>query len=370
MPVPFLDLQAQYQSLKSEIDPAIQSVIDSCAFSLGPAVQQFEEEFASYCGVKHCIGVGSGTAALTILMQAHGVKEGDEVITAANSFFASAEAISLTGATPVLVDVIEETANMDPTKLENAITKNTKAILPVHLYGSPADMDAVNVIAKKHDLLVFEDAAQAQGSLYKGKKAGSLADGAAFSFYPGKNLGAYGEAGAITTNDNDIAELCDKMRRHGEPVRYTHDIVAYNERMDGIQGAVLSVKLKHLDEWNERRRENAELYRKNLKGVGDIHFIEVPNACTSSMHLFVMKTEKRDALQEHLKKHDVASGIHYPIPIHLQPAYKDRGWKKGDFPVAEKLAEEILSLPMYPELKDKKIDEVCKCVQNFFLEKQ
>jgi dTDP-4-amino-4,6-dideoxygalactose transaminase len=357
MPVPFLDLRAQYNSIKGEIDPAIQKVIESAAFALGPAVENFEKEFASYCGVSHCIGVSSGTSAITLLLKAHKIGPGDEVITAANSFVASAEGITHAGATPVLVDALEVTANMNPSLIEKKITTKTKAILAVHLYGQPADMDPIREIARKRKLLVFEDAAQAHGALYKGKRAGSLADGATCSFYPGKNLGAYGEAGAVLTNDPHIAESIRMLRDHGSKKKYEHEIIGWNERMDGIQGAVLSVKLKHLDAWNALRRKHAEHYRSHLQNVD---FFEEAPGCISNYHLFVIKTQNRAALQKHLKEKGTDTGIHYPTPIHLQKAYAFLGYKQGDFPFSEKLAKEILSLPMYAELTEEKIEEVVR----------
>jgi dTDP-4-amino-4,6-dideoxygalactose transaminase len=352
MSVPFLDLQAQYRSIKAEVDPAMQQVLDSSAYVLGPAVEAFEKDFAAYCGAAHCIAVNSGTAALALLMQAYDIGAGDEVITVTNSFFASAEAISEIGATPVLVDCTDDTALMDPTLIEAAITPRTKAIIPVHLYGQPADMDSINAIAKKHGLLVFEDACQAHGARYNGKRTGSLADGAAFSFYPGKNLGCYGEGGAITTDNADIATKLRVLREHGSPKKYHHDMVGWNERMDGIQGAVLGVKLKHLDTWNAARRAHAETYRTNLPAAAKLFGIQ--SGSESVYHLFVIRVADRDNVQKKLADKGIATGIHYPVPIHLQPAYSGR-WKMGDFPNAEKQANEILSLPMFAELTDDQI---------------
>ncbi len=368
MPVPFLDLKAQYASIKREIDPAIQAVVDSCAFASGPFVEKFEKAFAEYCGAKHCIGVGNGTSALELILRAYGIGRGDEVITVANSFFASAEAISLANATPILVDCNEDDALIDTTKIEQAITKKTKAIIPVHLYGQCADMDTVIAIAKKHSLIVIEDACQAHGSLYKGKKAGlpaetlakagSMAHAGAFSFYPGKNLGAYGEGGAVTTNDEAIAKKIRMLRDHGMPEKYKHAIVGKNERMDGIQGAVLSVKLPHLDAWNNARRKNAALYRELLTDNPNVKLFTAHADRSSNYHLFVMRVKNRDVVQEKLKQQGISTGIHYPIPIHLQEAYAGI-WKKGDFPVAENMAGEILSLPMFPELTEEQIRDVC-----------
>jgi dTDP-4-amino-4,6-dideoxygalactose transaminase len=366
MSVPFVDLKAQYQSLKKEIDPVMLDVVANTQFILGPAVKKFEEDFAFYCEARHSIGLNSGTAALTLLLQAHHIGPGDECIVPANTFFATAEGVSSIGATPVFVDCEAESALIDRLKIEAVITKKTKAILPVHLYGQPADMDEIHAIAQKHHLHVIEDACQAHGATYKGKKAGSLADGAAFSFYPGKNLGAYGDAGGVTTNDEGIAKTIRMLRDHGSDVKYHHELVGWNERMDGIQGAVLDIKLKYLDNWNKSRYEHAQSYQEALNGIGDIRFIEEKKDRTQIYHLFVIRTSKRDALQRHLNDAGIQSGIHYPIPLHLQKAYTSLGHKKGDFPNAEKLCDEILSLPMFPELTESLIDEVVSSVKTFF----
>ncbi len=358
MSVPFLDLKAQYRSIKKEVDPAIQAVIDTCAFASGPAVEKFEKNFAKYCSAKHCIGVGNGTSALELILRAYGIGEGDEVITVTNSFFASAEAISLANATPVLVDCNEDDALIDTMNIEAAITKKTKAIIPVHLYGQCADMDEIMTIAKKHNLIVIEDACQAHGALYKGKKAGSMGHAAAFSFYPGKNLGAFGEAGAVTTNDDDVNATIRMLRDHGMQEKYKHKIVGKNERMDGIQGAVLDAKLSHLDAWNDARRSHATLYRELLKDHPAIKLFTAHDERISNYHLFVVRVENRDLVQTKLKDKGIATGIHYPIPIHLQEAYAGK-WKKGDFPVAEKIAGELLSLPMFAELTEEMVREVC-----------
>lgn len=359
MRVPFLDLKAQYSSIKHEIDPAMQSILASCAFAGGPAVEAFEKAFASYCGTKHCIAVGNGTSAIELILLGLGIGTGDEVITVANSFFASAEAISNARATPVLVDCFENDALIDTTKIEAAITPKTKAILPVHLYGQCADMDAIHAIAKKHNILVIEDACQAHGSLYHGKKAGSLGHAAAFSFYPGKNLGAYGEGGAVTTNDDTLALKIRTLRDHGMPEKYVHAVIGRNERMDGIQGAVLSVKLPHLDTWNAARRAHALQYRSRLEQVEGITLIASHDERISNYHLFVIRVKNRDDVQKKLKDKGIATGIHYPIPIHLQQAYAGI-WKQGDFPIAEKIAGEIVSLPMYAELTEAQVEEVCE----------
>lgn len=362
MSVPFLDLQAQYRAIKPEVDAAMSRVLDASTYIGGPAVEAFEKDFAAFTGTAHCVGLNSGTAALALLLQASKIGPSDEVITVANSFFASAEAISEVGAVPVLVDCREEDGLIDTTKIEAAITPKTKAIIPVHLYGQPADMDAVNDISKRHDLLVFEDACQAHGATYKGRPAGSLADGAAFSFYPGKNLGAYGDAGAVTTNDSDLAATIRKLREHGSSVKYRHELVGWNERMDGLQGAVLGVKLEHLSTWNDRRRALAELYRQHLPSWA-VPFT-THNDRVSAMHLFVVRVENRDAVQKHLADRGIQTGIHYPTPIHLQPAYEGL-WKQGDFPVAENLAEKVLSLPMYAELTKEAVAETCAALAAF-----
>jgi dTDP-4-amino-4,6-dideoxygalactose transaminase len=364
MSIKFLDLQAQYQSIKPEMDEAIDGVLKSSAYILGPRVEEFESAFAKYCDVEHCVALGSGTAAVALLLQAHGIGPGDEVITAANTFFATAEGASEIGAIPVLVDCDEETALMNISELERAFTARTKAIMPVHFYGQVADMDAINDIARRRNILVLEDACQAHGAMYKGKKAGSLAAGAAFSFYPGKNLGAYGDAGAVITNDPEIARVIRLLREHGSPKKYYHEIVGWNERMDAIQGAVLGVKLRHLDRWNDRRRAIAELYRKKLPA--DVKTIKECAYGSPIYHLFVIRTPERDRLQAFLKKRGIECGIHYPIPLHLQKAYADRGWNVGDFPVAERLAKSILSLPMFPEMTNAQVEEVCRAVEEFF----
>lgn len=364
MPVPFLDLKAQYRTIKPEIDPAMQSVIDSCAFALGPAVEKFERAFAAYCGVKHCIGVGSGTAALELILRALDIGPGDEVITVANTFFASAEAVSLVGATPILADCREEDALINPEDIKKRITKKTRAIIPVHLYGQCADMDALAAIAKKHGVSLIEDACQAHGSTYKGAKAGSLAFAAAFSFYPGKNLGAFGEGGGITTDDDSLAEKVRMLRDHGMPEKYKHSLVGYNERMDGIQGAVLDVKLKYLDRWNSARRSHSATYRKLLSKDPRVKLFSEYSDREQNYHLFVIRVPNRDKVQQNLKAKGIATGIHYPIPIHLQKAYAGMGWKKGDFPIAEKLAGEILSLPMFAEMTEEQVKEVCAVLQS------
>jgi len=353
--VPFLDLKAQYLSIKSEIDAAIQKVLDSTAFAGGPFVKQFEEEFAAYCGTKYAIGVSSGTEALWLALLALGIGPGDEVITVPNTFIATTEAINWCGATPVFIDIDEKTYNMNPALLEAAITPRTKVVILVHLYGQPADMDPILAVARKHGLYVVEDACQAHGAEYKGKKTGSMGDAGCFSFYPGKNLGAYGEAGAVTTNNPEIRDKISMIRDHGQAKKYYHDMVGVNGRMDGIQGAVLSVKLKHLDKWNSARISHAGEYNRLLCGNSSIVLPFQAKECKHVYHLYVVRVKDRDRLLEDLKKQDVFCGIHYPVPLHLQKAYSTLGFKKGDFPVTEKCAEGLLSLPMFAELTDAQV---------------
>lgn len=365
MQVPFVDLKAQYQTIKPEVDQAIQNVVSNTAFILGKAVSDFEKDFASYCEVKHCIGVNSGTSALILALQALGIGEKDEVITVANTFIATAEAISLVGATPVFVDMEEKSYNLDPTQLKKAITKKTKAIIPVHLYGQPADMDPILKIAQEKGISVIEDACQAHGALYNGKKTGGWGVMGCFSFYPGKNLGAYGEGGAVTTNDDKLAEKIRMLRDHGSSKKYYHEYVGNNCRLEGIQGAVLSVKLKHLDKWNDSRRRNADLYRRYLEGTSVKLPVEMPYA-KHVYHLFVVRVRNREKLIDFLKTKGISTGIHYPIPNHLQNAYKFLGYKKGIFPVTEGCMDKILSLPMFAELTEEQIKYTADCIKEFY----
>jgi len=357
MKVNFLDLKVQYEAIKGEIGEALQAVLEKTAFAGGPFVAKFEEEFAAYCQTEHAVGVGSGTEALWVALLAAGVGPGDEVITVPNTFIATAEAISFTGATPVFVDIDETTHNMDPNLLEGAITGKTKAVIPVHLFGQPADMDPIRIIAKKYDLFLLEDACQAHGAEYKGKRTGSLGDAGAFSFYPGKNLGAYGEAGAVTTNDAELAAKMRMIRDHGQAAKYYHDVVGWNGRMDGFQGAVLSVKLKNLDQWNDGRRRNADLYRQHLTGIEGIIIPEEADFARHVYHLFAIRVQSmdRDAFMQALGEKEIFSGIHYPVPVHLQKAYASMNMGPGSFPVAEKCASEYVSLPMFPELSEEQI---------------
>lgn len=359
--VPFLDLKGQYAQIKDEVNAAIQKVLDSCAFVLGPSVKEFEENYAGFCGVKHCVAVDTGTSALHLALLAAGVGPGDEVITAANTFIATCEAISYCGARPVLVDADPVTYTLDPGLLEAAITQKTKAIVPVHLYGRPADMDAINAVAKAHKLAVIEDACQAHGATYKGKRAGSLGLAGCFSFYPGKNLGAYGEGGAIVTNDDALAEDMRRRRDHGSMQKYHHDVIGYNYRLEGIQGAVLNVKLAHLPKWNELRQAHANRYRELL---ADANLVLPPadDDALSVYHLFVVQVDDRSRFQEDMRDEGVGTLIHYPIPVHKQKAYADQTWPS--FPVTERMAGRIVSLPMFPELTDKQIQHVANVARH------
>ena len=364
MKIPFVDLQEQYQGIRDEITLAIADVLNHSDFVLGRAVNNFEESFAEYCEASYAVGVDSGYSALELILRAYGIGPGDEVITAANTFIATALAISNCGARPVLVDIDPETYNLDPNLLETAVSPATRAIIPVHLYGHPADMDPILAVARKHGLKVIEDAAQAHGARYKGRRAGSLGDAAAFSFYPGKNLGAYGDGGAVVTNDAALADQVRLLRNLGQRVKYHHLVKGYNRRLDTIQAAVLQVKLAYLDEWNASRRRAAAVYREML---ADLPLI-TPRAARWAepvYHLFVIRTQNRDAMSRYLQEGGIATGMHYPIPIHLQPAYKELGYGEGAFPVTEAYAQEILSLPMYPELTDGMIAIVAGQIEGF-----
>jgi dTDP-4-amino-4,6-dideoxygalactose transaminase len=383
MKVPFLDLKAQYDTIKDEINEAIQNVFDSCAFAGGPFVEEFEKNFAKFCKVKHCVGVGSGTEALWMALIALGVGSGDEVITVPNTFIATAEAISFCGATPAFVDIDDKTYNMDSIKLNefledqcflnestnqliNHSTKRpVRAVIPVHLFGQMADMDSITETAQRHNLYVIEDASQAHGAEFKGKPVGSIGDAACFSFYPGKNLGAYGEAGAVITNNPDIAEKIKTLRDHGQQKKYHHQMIGWNARMDGIQGAVLNVKLKHITSWNLERRKIADLYTKQLGLIKDLNVPFESHHAKHVYHIYAIRLHERDRLMSALSDHEIYCGIHYPRPVHLQPAYKSLDLRKGSFPIAEKCAAEYLSLPMYPELKEDQVSFVVDKIKNF-----
>lgn len=362
--IKFVDLKLQYSSIKSEIDSAIQDVLDSTHFVLGENVSKFEEEFASFCNAKYSVGLNNGTSALHLALLANGIGKGDEVITTPNTFAATAAAITYTGAMPRFVDIDEETYNMDTNKLEKAITKNTKAVIPVHLYGQPADMKQIMEIAKKHNLLIIEDACQAHGAEHYGKKV-PISEIGCFSFYPGKNLGAYGEGGSIVSSDKEFTDIVRAYRQHGEISKNVHKYVGYNYRLEEIQAAVLRVKLRHLGKWLQMRRKNASLYNEKLKNADIVTPIE-KNYNKHVYHLYVVRTKNRQKLVEHLSSREIQTGIHYPTPIHLQEAYGFLGYKKGSFPVAEQYAEEILSLPMYPELKEDEISYVAEAIKKKF----
>lgn len=365
MNIPFVDLRKQYAPLKAEILSGISGVLDGMQLFLGENVQALEKEFAQFCDAAYGIGVSDGTAALNIILRAMDIGPGDEVITVSHTFIATAEAILLTGAKPVFVDVDPSTYLMDVSQVEAKITPYTKAILPVHLYGQTVDMDPLIAIAKRHGLRVVEDACQAHGAEYKGRKAGTLGDAAGFSFYYSKNLGAYGEGGFITTNDPDLAAKMRKVRDHGSGIRYHHDLIGVNGRLDEIQAVVLRAKLPHLAAWNESRRKHAYLYNELLKGTP----VATPTECSANTpvyHLYVISATKRDDLQSFLKERGIFTGIHYPIPVHLQKAMEFLGYKKGDFPVTEKVTSEILSLPMFAELEDEQIQVVVEAIKAFY----
>ena len=361
MTIPFMDLKAQYRSIQHEILPAVAAVLESCQFVLGPEVAKFEEEFAAYSGAAHGVAVNSGTSALHLALLAAGVGPGDEVITVPFTFVATVAAVVYTGARPVLVDITPDTYTMDPAKIERVITRRTKAILPVHLYGQPADMDPILEIARRHKLTVIEDAAQAHGAEYKGRRVGSLGDMGCFSFYPGKNLGAYGEGGLVTTGNSDHLRTLRMLRDWGQEKKYHHVMKGYNYRMEGVQGAVLRVKLRHLDAWTEARRAYAAMY--DLALAGAVALPRVMPGARHVYHVYSIRTPQRDALQEKLAARGIATNIHYPVPVHLQPAYADRGYKAGDFPVAEQIAREVISLPLYPEMPREHVEIVARAVR-------
>jgi len=359
MKVPFLDLKTQYTSIREKIHAAVSDVMDSCAFAGGPFVERFENDFAEFCRTREAIGVGNGTEAIWLALLALGIGPGDEVITVPNTFIATAEAISFCGAIPVFVDIDEITYNMDPELLEGAITPRTKAIIPVHIYGQMADMDPIMRIADKHNLYVVEDACQAHGAEYKGKRAGSIGDAGCFSFYPGKNLGAFGEAGAIVTSNSMLAQKIRYMRDHGQSRKYYHTAIGWNARMDGIQASILSVKLEYLPEWNELRRNHARMYNEILAGTdGIVTPVESEN-CRHIYHLYAIRSRDRDYLIDTLKQQDIHCAIHYPMPIHMQEAYRNLGLERGIYPVSEAVATELVSLPMFPELTPPMIETVC-----------
>ena len=375
MKVPFLDLKAQYQRIKDEVNPAIQDILDNTAFILGKSVLEFEKEFAKAHNVKNCIGTSSGTDANHLALWALDIKPGDEIIIPANTFIATAWGATLCNAKPVFVDCHPVSYNIDPDKIESAITPKTKAIVAVHLYGQPADMSALQKIANEKNIFLVEDAAQAHLAEYKGNRVGGLSEVASFSFYPGKNLGAYGEAGAVVTNNDELSKKIIKLREHGQSEKYHHDSFGHNYRMEGIQGAVLGVKLKYLARWTDERRKVAAKYNELL---GKIEHLSVPEELPGLKHVYHLyvirvngkslekREETRNKLQSFLSDNGIASGLHYPIPLHLQKCFNHLGYKKGDFPVSEDLAQSGLSLPMFAELKDEQIEYVALKIKEFF----
>jgi dTDP-4-amino-4,6-dideoxygalactose transaminase len=359
--IPFVDLQAQYRAIKEEIDAAVMRVISNASFILGREVAAFEEAFAAYTGARRCVGVSSGTAAIQLALTACGIGAGDEVIVPANTFFATAEAVSTAGAKPIFVDADPVSYTIDTGQIESSITPKTRAIIPVHLYGQAADLDPILEIAARHNLMVIEDAAQAHGALYRGRPVGTFGHASCFSFYPGKNLGAYGEGGAVVTDDEGIARRVRLLRDHGSEQKYHHELIGYNFRLEGIQGAVLSVKLAHLDRWNALRREHAARYHHLLQGA-NLVLPEEMSYARHVYHLYVVQTKERDALQRDLSAAGVQTGIHYPVPIHLQPAYAFLNYGPGSFPETERQAARVLSIPMFPELTDEQIQAVVEAI--------
>ena len=362
MKVPFLDLKAHHAPLLEKFDRAIREVIESNAFAGGPFVERFEKEFAAYCGSKYAIGVGNGTDALWLTLLALGIGEGDEVITVPNTFFATVEAITYCRAQPVFVDVHQDTFTLDPAELESSLTERTKAIVPVHLFGQPADMDPILEFARAYGLFVIEDAAQAHGAEYKGRKAGTLGDAGCFSFYPGKNLGALGEAGAVVTNNAELRKKIQILRDHGQARKYYHTLVGWNCRMDGIQAAVLSIKLGNLAGGNLLRREHALQYNQAFAGIDEVATPFEANYARHVYHVYAIRVQERDEVRRRLEENEIGCAVHYPIPIHLQEACRNLGYTAGAFPIAENLAEEFLSLPMFPELTEEQIEYIARCV--------
>lgn len=383
MNIPFLDLKVQYSQIEAEVKPILEDIMANGAFIGGPEVSAFESEFAAFCGRRYCVGLNSGTDALRFALMAAGVGPGDEVITVPHTFIATTEAISQTGATPVFVDIDPATCTMDPACLRDFVecfckvdqlthqlinpstNRPVRAIIPVHLYGQTADMDPILEIAQKLHLAVIEDACQAHGALYKGRPAGCMGIAGCFSFYPGKNLGAFGDAGAVVTHDEKLAQTMRMLRDHGQSRKYYHDIEGYNGRLDAIQAAVLRRKLKRLEGWNRARRENAKLYDRLLQDISGVTVVREASPSQSVYHLYVILLDDRDGLQKYLTEKGVGTGLHYPVPLHLQKAYAHMGFKKGDFPISEKTAERLLSLPMYAELTKAQIEYVVVCIKKY-----
>lgn len=366
MKVNFVDLKAQYESIKGEIQAAIQQVIDKTAFAAGPFVKEFEDNFARAHRAKYCVGVNSGTAALHATLMCLGIGPGDQVIVPANTFFATPEAVSLTGAEPVFVDCDKQYYNIDVDKIETAVSQRTKAVIAVHLYGQPAPLDEIKAVTDRHNLLLIEDCAQAHLAEFREKPVGTHGAAGCFSFYPGKNLGAYGEGGAVLTDDEALYQKILAFRDHGSRRKYYHDFIGHNYRMEGFQGAILNVKLKHLSSWSEQRRLNADLYRKYLKDIEEVVLPAEMPAARHVYHLFVARLPQRAKLQEYLQGHDIYTGIHYPIPCHLQKAYAGLDYRPGRLPVCEDYAHQILSLPMFAELKEEEIAYVADKITEFY----
>jgi len=367
--IPLVDLKKQYKTIRKDVNKAVQGVLDRCDFILGEDVRKFEEEFARFCTVKHCVGVDSGTGALELAMHALGIGPGDEVIVPVFTFYATASAVASVGAKPVFVDVEDDTGNMHPRKVDTAITSKTKAIVPVHLFGQPANLGEIGKIARARKLFLVEDAAQAHGStldLGDGKRrvAGSVGDLACFSFYPGKNLGAYGDGGAVVTDSAEIDQKLRLLRDYGRTGKYEHSLLGYNRRLDTIQAAVLRVKLKKLAQWNKKRRQNGELFDSLLTEIG-VRVFKISSFAEAVRHVYAIRVQNRDQLAEYLKEKGVATGVHYPVPLHLQKAFAYLGYKRGDFPTAEKMADEILSLPIFPELTKADIKKIVGHVREF-----
>ncbi len=365
MSIPFLDLKAPHAELKDELDGAYRRVMESGRFVLGPELEAFETEFAGYCEAKHCIGVGNGLEALHLILRALEIGVGNEVIVPSNTYIATWLAVSYAGATPIPVEPDERTFNIDPARIESAITPRTRAIIAVHLYGQPADTDPINELAAKYGLRVIEDAAQAHGARYKSRRTGSLADAAGFSFYPGKNLGALGDGGAVVTNDATLADRARVLRNYGSRVKYYNEMKGFNSRLDELQAALLRVKLRHLNEWNEGRKRVAEFYSQALEGVADLVLPQVPDWADPAWHLFVVRHTERDRLQQHLAEAGIGTLIHYPCPPHLQAAYSELTYGSGAFPRAEQLAAEVLSLPIGPHLTEPQAEYVAATLAAF-----
>ena len=365
MKIPFLDMKAPYAELRGGLDAAYHRVMESGQYILGEEVEAFEAEFAEYCGARHCIGVGNGLEALHLILRACGIGPGDEVIVPANTYIATWLAVSYAGATPVPVEPDNRTFNLDPGLVEQRITKRTRAILPVHLYGQTANMHPLTEIARRHGLRVIEDAAQAHGAKYGGRRAGSLGDAAGWSFYPTKNLGALGDAGAVTTNDDELAEKIRLLRNYGSRMKYFNELKGFNSRLAPLQAAMLRVKLQHLDEWNQRRRFLAQSYHEGLVGITGLELPQTPSAMEPVWHVYVIRHGQRNALQEHLKRLDVGTLIHYPVPPHLSDAYSEMGFRKGDFPLTEQMADSVLSLPMGPHVSLAQAQGVVEAIRLF-----